>query len=171
MKNYKVYGNEKTHLELSEKAYKAYSSYDPIEIREYEYDAEDENGDIITDEAGDAVKTYAYDITGAFEEHFLTEDDVNELFEEDYDNSHRFDLRIHYKNGETDDYINRLAGHLWETDGEANDVISEMIDGEWGDDIRDISENENIKFVDIVDSHGNLMERYDRDDLMEFLGE
>ncbi len=38
MKNYKVYGNENTHLYLSEYAQYVYSNTDPLEIREYETD-------------------------------------------------------------------------------------------------------------------------------------
>lgn len=81
MKNYRVYGNEKTHLVLSAMAYIGYNELDPIEIREYESVMEDAAGNIVTDEAGDAVKEYSYSVHGCLERQCLTGKEVNELFE------------------------------------------------------------------------------------------
>ena len=170
MKNYKVYGNTNTNLALSEKAYKAYSSYDPIEIREYEYDVEDENGDIVTDDYGNAIKEYKYQITGAFEENDMTAEEVNELFEEDYDSSYSYDLRIHYKNNEENECVKRFTGISWTTN-DAEDIIYGMINSGYRNVIRDIAHYENVDYVDLFDGHGLFTERYDKDELLEMLGE
>lgn len=64
MKNYKVYGNESTNLELTEKAQVFYDETDPLEIRE----------------RADGL----YDIIGAVEAHDLIAEKVNALFENLY---------------------------------------------------------------------------------------
>lgn len=58
MKNYKVYGNESTHLTLSDRAFDIYSNTDPLEILEHETDGE-----------------YLYSINGA---EFYTAQEVEE---------------------------------------------------------------------------------------------
>ena len=77
-KNYKVYGNEPTHLRLTEKAERYCSATDPIEIREFchERDVEDEDGNII-----DVEKTYSYDLIGGSEDYDMTEEELIELLE------------------------------------------------------------------------------------------
>ena len=79
MKNYRVYGNEPTHLSLTEKAQRFCNVTDPIEIREFCHESiiEDEDENII-----DVEKTYTYDIVGCIEDHDLTADEVISLLEE-----------------------------------------------------------------------------------------
>lgn len=81
----RVYGNEKTHLRLTEKAEQFYNDCDPLTIYERDEDIEDENGDIIDTD-------YRYTITGITEtvnfdgsRKWLTGDDVNALLEEEAD--------------------------------------------------------------------------------------
>ena len=64
----KIYGNEKTSLTLTEKAQKAYSETDPIRIEEVE-----------TDDG------YIYNVSGCIECNNLTEEAVNRVFEDLYD--------------------------------------------------------------------------------------
>lgn len=64
MKHEKHYGNEPTHLTLTEKAYAVYSNSFPLDI----YERETEDG-------------YTYRMTGAIVDDELTADDVNELLE------------------------------------------------------------------------------------------
>ena len=66
----RIYGNEKTHLELTEKAYQIYSNTDPLRIFEEEY--EDENGD----------KKYRYFIAAYFGDKPMTEVELNAFLEE-----------------------------------------------------------------------------------------
>ena len=66
----RIYGNEKTHLELTEKAYQIYSNTDPLRITEEEY--EDENGD----------KKYRYFIAAYFGDKPMTEVELNAFLEE-----------------------------------------------------------------------------------------
>lgn len=79
------YGNEYTHLTLTEKAEKHYSESDPLSIWEREVDVEDEDGDIVGTE-------YRYTMTGMIEtadifgnRKWVTEDVVNDLLEESAD--------------------------------------------------------------------------------------
>ena len=65
----RIYGNEKTNLTLTEKAYQIYSNTDPLRIIEEEY--EDENGD----------KKYRYFIAAYFREKGMTAEQINEFFE------------------------------------------------------------------------------------------
>ena len=67
----KIYGNEKTNLELSEKAQAFYDQTCPIDIKEYET----EDG-------------FIYDVTGCVERLNLTEDGVNRFLEACYDEYH-----------------------------------------------------------------------------------
>lgn len=65
----RIYGNEKTNLELTEKAYQIYSNTDPLRIVEEEY--EDENGD----------KKYRYFIAAFFGDKAMTEKEINAFLE------------------------------------------------------------------------------------------
>ena len=65
----RIYGDEKTHLELTEKAYQIYSNTDPLRIVEEEY--EDENGD----------KKYRYFIAAYFGDKPMTEVELNAFLE------------------------------------------------------------------------------------------
>ena len=65
----RIYGNEKTHLELTEKAYQIYSNTDPLRIVEEEY--EDENGD----------KKYRYFFAAYFGDMAMTEAELNVFLE------------------------------------------------------------------------------------------
>ena len=65
----RIYGNEKTHLELTEKAYQIYSNTDPLRIVEEDY--EDENGD----------KKYRYFIAAYFGDKAMTEGELNAFLE------------------------------------------------------------------------------------------
>ena len=65
----RIYGNEKTNLELTEKAYQIYSNTDPLRIVEEEY--EDENGD----------KKYRYFIAAYFGDKAMTENELNTFLE------------------------------------------------------------------------------------------
>lgn len=60
----KIYGNEKTHLTLSDKAQAYYDVTDPLRIEEYE-----------TDDG------YIYNITGCFDRYGMTEEEVNRVLE------------------------------------------------------------------------------------------
>ena len=66
----RIYGNEKTHLELTEKAYQIYSNTDPLRIVEEEY--EDENAD----------KKYRHFIAAYFGDKPMTEVELNAFLEE-----------------------------------------------------------------------------------------
>ena len=66
----RIYGNEKTNLTLTEKAYQIYSNTDPLRIVEEEY--EDENGD----------KKYRYFIAAYFGDKAMTENELNAFLEE-----------------------------------------------------------------------------------------
>ena len=61
----KRYGDTRTHLELTEKARRAYDEYSPLNI----YETETDDG-------------YSYEITGCVEAHDLTEQDVNDILED-----------------------------------------------------------------------------------------
>ena len=65
----RIYGNEKTHLELTEKAYQIYSNTAPLRIVEEEY--EDEDGE----------KKYRYFIAAFFGDKPLTEVELNAFLE------------------------------------------------------------------------------------------
>ena len=65
-----IYGNEKTHLALTEKAYQFYSDTDRIRIVEEEY--EDENGE----------KKYRYFIAVYFGDKAMTGEQINAFLEE-----------------------------------------------------------------------------------------
>ena len=65
----RIYGNEKTHLELTEKAYHIYSNTDHLRIVEEEY--EDEDGE----------KKYRYFIAAYFGDKAMTEDELNAFLE------------------------------------------------------------------------------------------
>lgn len=67
----RIYGNEKTHLNLTEKAYQIYSKTDMLRIIEEEY--EDENGD----------KKYRYfiGISVYFKDKPMTEKGINAFLE------------------------------------------------------------------------------------------
>ena len=64
-----TYGNEKTHLTLTEKAYQINSNTDPLRIIEEEY--EDEDGE----------KKYRYFIAAYFGDKAMTEDELNAFLE------------------------------------------------------------------------------------------
>ena len=66
----RIYGNEKTHLNLTEKAYQVYSDYHRLRIVEEEY--EDEDGE----------KKYRYFIAVYFGDIAKTEKQINALLEE-----------------------------------------------------------------------------------------
>ena len=66
----RIYGDEKTHLELTEKAYQIYSNIDPLRMIEEEY--EDENGD----------KKYRYFIAVFFGDKPMTEVELNAFLED-----------------------------------------------------------------------------------------
>ena len=66
----RIYGNEKTNLTLTEKAYQIYSNTDPLRIIEEEY--EDEDG----------KKKYRYFIAAYFGDKAMTEDELNAFLEE-----------------------------------------------------------------------------------------
>ena len=64
----KIYGNDKTHLTLSNKAQSAYDFTVPLRIEEIE-----------TNDG------YTYNISGCLERYGMNEDDVNQVLEEMYD--------------------------------------------------------------------------------------
>ena len=66
----RIYGNEETHLTLTEKAEQIYSNTDPLRIVEEEYE----------DEAGD--KKYRYFIAAFFGDKPMTENELNAFLEE-----------------------------------------------------------------------------------------
>ena len=66
----RIYGNEKTHLNLTEKAYQIYSNTDPLRIVEEEY--EDDNGE----------KKYRYFIAAYFGDMAMTEGELNAFLED-----------------------------------------------------------------------------------------
>ena len=65
----RIYGDEKTNLTLTEKAYQIYSNTDPLRIVEEEY--EDEDGE----------KKYRYFIAAFFGDKPMTEDALNAFLE------------------------------------------------------------------------------------------
>ena len=65
----RIYGNEKTNLTLTEKAYQIYSNTDPLRIVEEEY--EDEDGE----------KKYRYFIAAYFGNKAMTEVELNAFLE------------------------------------------------------------------------------------------
>ena len=65
----RIYGDEKTHLELTEKAYQIYSNTDPLRIIEEEY--EDEDGE----------KKYRYFIAAYFGDKAMTENELKAFLE------------------------------------------------------------------------------------------
>lgn len=65
----RIYGNEKTHLTLTEKAEQIYSNTDPLRIIEEEY--EDEDGE----------KKYRYFIAAYFGDKAMTEVELNAFLE------------------------------------------------------------------------------------------
>lgn len=65
----RIYGNEKTHLALTEKAERIYSNTDPLRIIEEEY--EDENGE----------KKYRYFLVAFFGDKAMTEAELNAFLE------------------------------------------------------------------------------------------
>lgn len=65
----RIYGNEKTNLTLTEKAYQNYSNTDPLRIVEEEY--EDEDGE----------KKYRYFIAVFFGDKPMTESELNAFLE------------------------------------------------------------------------------------------
>lgn len=65
----RIYGNEKTHLTLTEKAEQIYSNTDPLRIIEEEY--EDDDGE----------KKYRYFIATCFGNKAMTEDELNVFLE------------------------------------------------------------------------------------------
>ena len=76
MKNYKIYGNEPTHITLTKKALSALDSIHPHELREYSHISEDDDENIIQDDFGNPVYTYTYDLIGAIERYDMTEAEV-----------------------------------------------------------------------------------------------
>lgn len=66
----RIYGNEKTNLTLTEKAYQIYSNTDPLRIIEEEY--EDDDGE----------KKYRYFIAAFFGDKPMTENELNAFLEE-----------------------------------------------------------------------------------------
>lgn len=65
----RIYGHEKTHLELTDKAYQIYSNTDPLRIVEEEY--EDDDGE----------KKYRYFIAAYFGDKAMTEVELNAFLE------------------------------------------------------------------------------------------
>ena len=65
----RIYGNTKTHLTLTEKAYQFYSNTDLLRIIEEEY--EDDDGQ----------KKYRYFIAAYFRDKGMTAEQINEFFE------------------------------------------------------------------------------------------
>lgn len=65
----RIYGDEKTNLTLTEKAYQIYSNTDPLRIVEEEY--EDEDGE----------KKYRYFIAAYFGDKAMTENELNAFLE------------------------------------------------------------------------------------------
>ena len=65
----RIYGHEKTHLTLTEKAENLYSSVDPLKIIEEEY--EDDDGE----------KKYRYFIAAYFGDKAMTENELNAFLE------------------------------------------------------------------------------------------
>ena len=65
----RIYGNKKTNLTLTEKAYQIYSNTDPLRIVEEEY--EDEDGE----------KKYRYFIAAYFGDKAMTEVELNAFLE------------------------------------------------------------------------------------------
>ena len=68
----KSFGDENTHLVLTDKAFDAYSACDPLDILEYE----DEDGN------------YTYALHGALERDNLTVDEVNKMLEHEWLEQH-----------------------------------------------------------------------------------
>ena len=66
----RIYGDEKTHLELTEKAYQIYSNTDPLRIVEEEYEDEDRE------------KKYRYFIAAYFGDKAMTEVELNAFLED-----------------------------------------------------------------------------------------
>ena len=66
----RIYGDEKTHLELKEKAYQIYSNTDPLRIIEEEYENED------------GEKKYRYFIAAFFGDKPMTEAELNAFLED-----------------------------------------------------------------------------------------
>ena len=66
----RIYGNEETHLTLTEKAEQIYSNTDPLRIIEEEY--EDEDGE----------KKYRYFIAAYFGDKAMTENELNAFLED-----------------------------------------------------------------------------------------
>ena len=65
----RIYGDEKTNLNLTERAYQIYSNTDPLRIVEEEY--EDESGE----------KKYRYFIAAYFGDKAMTENELNAFLE------------------------------------------------------------------------------------------
>ena len=65
----RIYGSEKTHLTLTEKAYQIYSDADPLRIIEEEY------------ENDDGEKKYRYFIAAFFGDKPMTEAELNAFLE------------------------------------------------------------------------------------------
>lgn len=65
----RIYGDEKTHLTLTEKADQIYSNTDPLKIIEEEY--EDDDGE----------KKYRYFIAAYFGDKAMTADELNAFLE------------------------------------------------------------------------------------------
>ena len=65
----RIYGNEKTHLELTDKAFDIYSNTDHLRIVEEEYDSDD------------GEKKYRYFIAAYFGDKAMTEDELNAFLE------------------------------------------------------------------------------------------
>ena len=65
----RIYGNEKTHLTLTEKADQIYSNTDPLRIVEEEY------------EDGDGERKYRYFIAAFFGDKPMTEFELNAFLE------------------------------------------------------------------------------------------
>ena len=66
----RIYGDEKTHLELTEKAYQIYSNTDPLRIVEEDYEGED------------GEKKYRYFIAAYFGDKAMTEVELNAFLED-----------------------------------------------------------------------------------------
>ena len=65
----RIYGNEKTHLTLTDKADQIYSNTDPLRIVEEEYEGEDEE------------KKYRYFFAAYFGDMAMTEGELNTFLE------------------------------------------------------------------------------------------
>lgn len=104
MSKCRIYGNENTHLTLTDKAFAAYSVIDPLDIIEFE----DEMGGL------------SYSFRGAIDADLLTEEGVNEWLEE----------LIDCTDEECDRYEPDGTYYVWCNNGECGFIIVDGLDKE-----------------------------------------